>query len=258
MLNHRLATMAVSHHLKINELFNYRRLPWLVQLSRMHDDQSFYQHLVKLQDSIYALDHYLETSWQLSGDRLWKFWQDIYRDLSPFGLAKGEKFEFTSSIQIYQSHEINLRRRLSPSHLKMSDFYHHKSCDIKLMRKLIYRTDPTIKQLIHADDWILFDLLTEIHDDIEDLYEDLKIFNANRFLYMLLQQNRVEVQSLYENFIKAIKEKAGIWIQKNPSVNGERMTIYRITEDMASETLELLDRRLRNLNSEDLVAAWDQ
>ena len=59
---------------------------------------------------------------------------------------------------------------LLPTRLEMEYFYFYKSCDVKLLRRLIYETRlKGSKSFGSLSDWRYFDLVTEVNDDVADI-----------------------------------------------------------------------------------------
>jgi hypothetical protein len=78
------------------------------------------------------------------------------------------------------------------------------------------------KNAISLGDWGYYDIITEVNDDIEDLAEDCKIYNGNRFLISILQNGKQKTLKAYLGFIKDINKKATLRFakdRKNPVKN---------------------------------------
>ena len=59
------------------------------------------------------------------------------------------------------------------------------------MRQIIIDSCPGSFHNNHLTDWRYFDLITELNDDIEDVFEDITTINANAFL-ISINENSVE------------------------------------------------------------------
>jgi len=65
---------------KIRELFEYRGIPRFIKQGGIADPK-FEYHLYRLQASIYELDNYLETVWELDDTRIAAYWADMKEEL---------------------------------------------------------------------------------------------------------------------------------------------------------------------------------
>ena len=227
---------------KIEPLFSYRLIPWLLNRSKIKKKKAFYKNLVGLQKDIYELDTYLETVWTLKEKVLKKKWKRIFCALSNFGITKKKTQKWCKEIFIYQKQEVALRKKKLPTRLDLDEFYFFKSCDVKLMRRLLYRADPSLKKIISYDDWLAFDYLTEINDDIQDVFEDCEVYNCNRFLFALLVQGKSKVRQDYRSFIQNIQKKVEKRLSKEQ--NTDRSYVLQETIGIAKDTRALLRKRL--------------
>lgn len=195
---------------KITDLFEYRGFPFLYRLASLPPETAidFNEKLIDLQASIYYLDAHLESNWITDPKALEKCWDAIYDKLLPFRLTKAEMEDYTSNIRKYQQHELELRINQLPTRFDMEFFYYYKSCDVKLLRTLIYRAFPTLEQMAILADWRYFDLVTEVNDDVEDLFEDTDTINGNRFLIELVTKSLKDVMSNFEEFLSYVDKKA--------------------------------------------------
>ena len=232
---------------KINELFEYRQIPNLLKLSNIADKHRFDSDLKALQFSIYLLDDYLEHTWNLDERELSRFWLQIDNCLSAFGLTQDEIRDYCKQIDRYQAHETSMRAGKWSTRYTIKYFYYYKSCDVKLLRRLLYRADPNLEDIITLSEWKSYDLITEINDDIEDVFEDMEIFNANRFLVSLLQKGKRQTKLEYSLFMKEMRVKLEIsrsvsHLEKNqPDL--QLLTIKRI-----NETIQLLNSQMSNID----------
>ena len=62
---------------KIDQLFVYRQIPWMLQLAGMKQPRRFYGKLKELQAAIYDLDHTLESNWKVEPSALQENWGTI-------------------------------------------------------------------------------------------------------------------------------------------------------------------------------------
>lgn len=190
---------------KIRTLFVYRDFDHLYKLGelsttmkdRLEDD------LIRLQQDIYFLDEYLESNWELDKAELKLYWNHIHQSLSNLGVASSDYDLYSAHIYKYQLHEIQLRTKKDLLRLSMQYFYFYKSCDVKLLRRIIYNYAPKIIKYYTLADWRCFDLITEVNDDVEDLIEDLQTINGNR---LQLSINRFGVVKAKKDFLQFMDE----------------------------------------------------
>ena len=230
---------------KIDALFDLRMIPWLLDSGNMVDRGAFLEKLIKLQVSIYALDHHLETNWILTRKDLKPFWITIYRDLEGFGLTDYQQRTWSSEIMRYQTRELALRRGLSPARHPMKALYYYKSCDVRLMRNLIYREAPDLEQIMPFGNWHEFDLITEVNDDVEDIYEDLEILNGNRFLFSLFEFGMESSEERYRSFVEEQAYALRVRLENRQDI-GSRF-IVDSTESVAQYTNALLLDRMQQI-----------
>jgi len=235
---------------KIESLFDYRLLPYLFNLSPKLDDK-FKHKLIGLQKSIYALDAYLENNWKIETEGLNKYWQLIHNQMRAFGLNSKSIEALSKVIYRYQHHELTLREGKNPLRFKLSYLYFYKSCDIKLMRKLIYRADQRLEELLPQSVWRNFDWITEINDDVDDLIEDQNTFNCNRFIFCLHQNGINKCREEVYNFFKEIQFKNKVLLQQY-SQNLHVTYIVKKCEQAIEDTKALFEKRVSTIDPHSL------
>jgi len=193
---------------KIDELFEYRKLPQLLAKGHYSKDGSLYKGLVQLQIAIYHLDLYLEANWNTRKSDLNKYWKEIYQCMKNLGYNKKRGEAYLKDIQRYQKHELQLRTNKLPTEYSLEYYYYYKSCDVKLMRRIIYDYIPALKKDYSLSDWRIFDLITEIDDDVEDVFEDLNNINGNYFMLMLMEKDKQEVSKYFAAYLKELGKRA--------------------------------------------------
>ena len=229
---------------KIDVLFSYRKIPIMMEASGIQNKNEFIKQLKALQLTIYHLDAYLEANWETKKTELNQYWKEIYTVLDYFGVRKKDRPEYVKNIQSYQARELGLRNGKLPLQFSFNNLYQVKSCDVKLIRKLIYLHAPSLKGLWAESDWRFYDLITEVNDDIDDLYEDLDTYNCNRFLIGLHVEGKKRTGSLYRNYIKEIKRKHKTAF-KNKVKDPSKEKLFKWTEADIKNTTALLDKRLK-------------
>ncbi len=204
---------------KIIELFEYRELPKLIAYGGQKRDGQFYEDLIQLQYDIYMLDHELETNWYVDMSIIDARWKAIHKDLGVLGVSASDYDKYSNHIYKYQRHELGIRDGKLPTRLSLEYFYFYKSCDVKLLRKLIYDRNPELAKVIKTSEWRIFDLVTEINDDVVDLQEDTTTINGNRFLISLIQLGKEKTVQIFNGFLDeldarnrqlAVKSKEGV------------------------------------------------
>ncbi len=202
------------------------------------------QKLIHLQSMIYYLDEQLESRWSLQSKDLLSNWNDIYDSLSNFGLTQEKSNHYVAHIKKYQKHELELRSNLLPTRFNMEYFYFYKSCDVKLLRKLIYDYFPKLKKHSSLADWRHFDLVTEINDDVEDIFEDTTTINGNRFLISVIERGSHFTKTSFTNFLNYTKEQSSSRFEHHS--NPLKDLIHQKTIENANVTKEML---MNNLNA---------
>lgn len=190
----------IPHYTKIRELFRHRKLDWLFQQSEAAPDQDAFRQLIRVQSRIYDLDQYLETHWVLSPHRLKAFWQEIEDSLDYWPIPAREKADLLLDIRQYQAQELLVRTGGQASTIPLEEFYRYKTCDVRLIRRLIIRLDPPLETRLPASLWCHYDMLTEVDDDLSDQAEDKGTHNVNRYLAALECGEPHQVRAEYSRF----------------------------------------------------------
>ena len=235
---------------KVDELFRYRHIPELITLSGIKEASEFSKQLKMLQIAIYYLDHHLESNWNIKKGDLKKYWNDIFEAMTSLGIFKKDAPVLCKQIAKYQSHELNMRNGKWPTDYKFQFLYYYKSCDVKLIRKLIYNRQPALNKKIKETDWRFYDYVTEINDDVEDVFEDIHTINGNRFLISILQQGTAKTQKEFLSELRLIKK------QMNVHFGGKKRTpetkeLIKWTNTRLEESIQLIKKQLslKKINS---------
>ncbi len=237
---------------KIEKLMQYRLFPELFDESSKSQrfKSQFYQLLIDLQKSIYFLDAHLEAHWKTDEHTLSLHWQNISSKLMDFEISPENQGEYLNHIRKYAKHELELRVGKTPLRFDMEYFYFYKSCDVKLLRRLIYEKLDLALSVGQLSDWRYYDLITEVNDDIEDLAEDLNFINGNRFLISLLQKGRSATKSEFLLFMDEIGTKSK---QKYQTTKGKFCKqIFNETNLRIEETKRLMDKVLSEVDDKSL------
>ena len=228
---------------KIEELFSYRKLVGLLQQGGLDKDKIFYAHLVDIQYQIYLLDAYLEGQWVLDKSALASCWDKIKESLSKLNYSSSQIDKLLYEIKEYERIERNCRKGKWPTSVSFRNFYTTKSCDVRLIRHLIYDAQPELNRIWKEKDWAYYDLITEMNDDIEDIIEDLNTYNGNRFLISVLRKGSLNTEKQYRAYMDKITVKAKSYFKKQAG-NGDNHQLLSWTMDRSRETLDLLDRTI--------------
>ena len=231
---------------KIIELFEYRQLPELITFGGKAFDQEFYEKLIDLQYHIYKLDHELESNWEVDTRIIKDRWEKIYQSLLALNVPVALHDKYCKHIYKYQKHELDVRQGKLPTRLSMEYFYFYKSCDVKLLRKIIYRNNANLSNTLKESNWRLFDLITEINDDVTDLQEDITTINGNRFLISLKQFGEAETKKIFVKFLKEIEAR-----NRQQIISFGNIDLTNWTKTQVDETLDLLNIQIDNFESLD-------
>jgi hypothetical protein len=246
MLEDHISKVALEQ--KIVQLFEYRLFPELIELGDISkkEYETVWQHLLALQTSIYYLDAHLEANWNTDAEVLGWHWENINQHLAAFGILGQESKQYLNHIKKYEKHELELRNGKMPMRLDMEYFYFYKSCDVKLLRRLIYERYHLSVLCGSLAEWRYYDLITEVNDDVDDLLEDLDFYNGNRFLLTILTFGKQVAKKEFFNFISLIKSKAEAKVK---AAKGKyRDYIFDKTMLRIDETIWLMDQRLQQVD----------
>lgn len=230
---------------KIRELFAYRRLSDLLSLSNMAKDVKFAQHLIDVQYQIYMLDGYLESQWEIHKKDLREYWDAINSSLHQMGYKKKQISSLVTEIEEYQRIERDCRKDKWPTSVSFKKFYTTKSCDVRLIRHLIYQSHHDLENLWKEKSWVYYDLITEINDDIADLEEDIRTYNGNRFLISILRKGAEKTRNDYEQYLRNLTEKSSVYFEgKLHKGKNKQLAIW--TESRSKETIRLLHAKFNS------------
>lgn len=224
---------------KIKELFEYRKIPFLLSYLPKEDRRWLRTKLYKLQSAIYDLDSYLEQNWELDDECLEEYWDKIYDCLEVLDIYGEEAKELTKHIRKYQLHETQLRKEILPTRLTREYYYYYKSCDVRLMRNIISLYSEEYAKEISLSDWRYFDLITEIDDDIEDIFEDQSTINGNLFNILIHEQGLKKTVKEFSNLIDSFAKISEERILKTK--NKKQRKIHKWTISYAKKTKKLLN-----------------
>lgn len=240
--NKNLQSRPSEYIAKVRELFLYRHIPDLLLHVEQSKRKPVEDRLSALQLAIYDLDHYLETHWTVNGADLNAFWEKIYLAIDAFGIKRDIAHAMCHEIRQYQTHELNMRDGHWPDEVDFRKLYYYKSCDVRLIRRLIYREQPSLEEQIHFDDWLYYDFVTELNDDIEDVFEDMQTINGNRFLVLTLLSGIDVAREEFKSRLDAFGEEMEQYFSGMEMLPGQK-NVYAWTRKRFAETRILLDRQ---------------
>ncbi len=239
---------------KVKALFRYRHIPELLSMSEIQEAGRLRDKLIALQLSIYHLDHYLETNWDMDKGALDEYWNAIYASLLKLGIMGGKAIDWCSEIRQYQAHELNMRKGRWPVQIDFRQLYYYKSCDVRLIRRIIYADATTIESNIPFDDWVYYDFITEINDDVDDVFEDMETINGNRFLVSILQRGKEETRNEFMQEIAALEKEMADHFGKRVKTPGQQ-ALLTWSKIRFVETRDLLEMQLHRIQPKMLEKA---
>jgi hypothetical protein len=233
-------------HTKIVTLFEYRLFPALLKLDTSlgpNEQTIFVNQLIELQKAIYYLDGHLEAHWGTDTEILDWHWQQIQSRLTSIGIEESQHGAYLNHIKKYERHELSLRQNKDLLQFNLEYFYFYKSCDVKLLRRLIFEK-CNLKNGGSLSDWRYYDLITEVNDDVEDIFEDLHFINGNRVLMQLMRDGKSKTKNIIDTFMDLIAAKAINQCSKGRN-HAFKNEIMEVTLQRVAETKALLDYQLK-------------
>jgi hypothetical protein len=189
------------------------------------------------------LDGYLESQWELDKKDIRHYWDAIHLSIEAMGYKPKQIKNLVEEIKDYEKIERNCRKDKWPTGVSMKDFYITKSCDVRLIRHMIYKSHPDLTKLWKEDAWIYYDIITEINDDITDINEDLNTFNGNRYLISILRKGADKTQTQYKEYLTKTTNRANEYFTERAE-RGQNKQLAAWTIDRSLQTLKLLDTQL--------------
>lgn len=242
---------------KIFDLFEYRMFPVLLdRINKPEKEKSdFFRHLFDLQEAIYLLDAHLEGHWQVDDTMREESWHNIVLHLKKCLDAGQLPGPYLNHIEKYEKHELALRSGLFPDRFTMSYFYYYKSCDVKLLRRLIYEFGRLEGKAGKLSDWRWFDYVTEINDDISDVEEDMAFYNGNRFMIELIRHGKKHTLAGFKDMVDSIR------LNTEKRMSAQRVSpfqqeIHHQTLENVRQTTELLETVIEQIHPDELKRNW--
>lgn len=239
---------------KIKKLFTYRRISEMLKAANLDKDKNFAADIINVQYHIYMLDGYLESQWELNKKDLEKYWGAIFVALESMGYSVKEIASMVTEISDYEKIERNCRKDKWPTRESMEDFYITKSCDVRLIRHLIYNKSPELKATWKENAWRFYDIITEINDDISDVEEDVNTLNGNRYLISILRKGIDKTYREYHKYLDDITKEAQKYFEKKLE-KGSHKQLAAWTLDRSLQTLKLLETHAKSKNVDKLSAS---
>ncbi len=217
----------------------------MLKVSGLDQNKDFVADIINVQYQIYMLDAYLESQWELSKKELDVLWEGIVISLQAMGSRNKQISKMTEEIEEYESIERNCRKNKWPTKVALKKFYLTKSCDVRLIRHLIYKAHPDLGQLWKENAWKYYDIITEINDDIADVQEDVNTFNGNRFLISILRKGSDKTFTQYTKYINDVTTEANEYFTDKMD-RGKNKQLAAWTIDRSLQTLKLLDTQIKS------------
>lgn len=224
---------------KIQELFADRKMFDLLRYIPQADSGGLLEQLNEIQFRIYLLDACLESQYDLNKEQLEEQWRGIYKAIDQAGYDAEAAKALLQEIYAYEKIEKKCRVGKWPTSVSFTKFYTIKSCDVRLMRRLLYASHPALNDIWKEKAWLFYDRITEVNDDVADLSEDIETWNGNRFMFAILQQGIYKASQQYEKKLRKINSKADRYFHKHGE-NGHHRVLHAWTLQRAEETLEAL------------------
>lgn len=195
---------------RIDHLFATRRLPEQMAQVQPRSAVLLMSQLKALQLSIYHLDAYSERHWRLCPRTVDGFWVEIRASMSELEPDPVIAARLLQDMLDYQDLELALRNSPNEALPSLERYYHLKTCDVRLARRLIIRRatvpPPCVGRYQQA--WELYDRVAEVSDDLEGVKEDITTFNGNRFLLGIGAAGPAATLDEYRRFIGEIQNQA--------------------------------------------------
>lgn len=239
---------------KIDDLFTYRKIKELIQLGQLTKNKAWISQLYQIQTQIYLLDAYLETNWDLEPAQISAYWSGIMAALEQIGYTGKRAEKLVTEIRRYEKIETDCRRNKWPTRVDNKSFYTTKSCDVRLIRHLVYAAAPDLKWHWKENVWKYYDLITEINDDVADVMEDVDTYNGNRYLISILRKGIRKTTSRYADFIEEVTVKANSFFAHHPKQERDHQ-LHEWIILRSQETLQLLHDSASQLDIAQLANA---
>jgi hypothetical protein len=117
------------------------------------------------------------------------------------------------------------------------------------MRRLIFETFPSLKSQFNLSEWRLFDLVTEINDDVADVFEDLHTINGNRFLISASIFGKDYVRKEFLSFLEKIQSRNQVLPKRSKAWSTR---IQKLTFENIISTKQLIDVHLEKISENQL------
>lgn len=168
--------------LESKQLLNFRKIPYYAKLCGLNERKRLDAmiRIHSLQEAIYDLDSYGEKNWFIDRIRINEIWEKIDEEIDDFDIRRSSIRYAIEDLKKYQEIEIHLRERQFPLDVPLLEFYKTKTCDIRLERAIIEQMSQSGISRLLNEAWLLFDIISEVQDDLEDYWEDLGSYNFNR------------------------------------------------------------------------------
>lgn len=162
--------------------------------------------LVEIQRHVYNLDFYGEQSWLLNQIILDNLWSELLKSITSMDIEYNSIKRHVDDIKKYQHIEENMRIGILTTDVPIDYYYYLKTCDVRLSRNILMEKSKNNPNQKRMNAWYLYDLASEVIDDLTDWKEDLGTFNGNRYLQSVILKGHTSTIEDYMKFIKNITE----------------------------------------------------
>jgi hypothetical protein len=199
---------------KTTELLLSRRIIEHMESLSMqaHVQDEVFTRLIEVQQRIYAIDVYGESTWAIDYSHLGLLWADLFQALEQLPARNVNPISLTARMKEYQAIELRTRLGVSPCSIDIEVFYSFKPCDVWLMRSVI--EDIAKPEVESRSLWHIFDIASEILDDLCDLGEDLSDFNCNRAIIEIAASGKDSAVESYRKLIVFLQCKLRKEVEK--------------------------------------------
>lgn len=193
--------------IQVKELFVGRRLFEQAALLGLALPAAFWEQLGKLQSAIYSLDEYYESVWNVEVAARRRLWKEIERCLATLA-PQSDSGDLLRDIRAYEDVEASFRYLTNGRDFEISTYYHLKTCDVRLSRRLIEMRSGQSRRDHRLRAWNVYDLASELLDDVADLGADVDTFNGNRLVFGLIRHDPRKVIEDSFRFLQQIEYRA--------------------------------------------------
>lgn len=185
--------------------------------------------LTSIQQAIYAIDCYGEEVWEIDEVVLRGLWNKVHEQLAFAGVSSEEAEIASRLIVAYQDVEVGMRYGRDPRAIPLNEFYNLKTCDVQMARRIIAGTNMNRYNETLAGLWRVFDVASEVCDDLTDVDEDRLTFNCNRYVLEILHCGSAHASNDYVQMLNALAHESEILARRmSNDIDGVRLHRWAI------------------------------